>query len=179
MNENYKTTPSKGLAVKILIPTLILMIIGGIWFLKNAGKNSIVSEEDSDFALHVIDDLNLEELKSYRLPIIIDFGADACIPCKEMAPVLEELNEELRGKAIIKFVDVWKYQALVEDYPIRVIPTQVFWGKEGKPYVPSNPQAIQMQMYSMKDTDEHVFTIHEGGMTKEQILAVLKEMGVE
>ena len=34
-------------------------------------------------------------------------------------------------------------------------------------------------MYSSKDTNEHVFTTHEGGMTKEQILAVFKEMGVE
>ncbi len=42
-------------------------------------------------------------------PIIIDFGADSCIPCKEMAPVLKKLNEEWQGKVIVKFVDVWKY----------------------------------------------------------------------
>jgi thioredoxin 1 len=34
-------------------------------------------------------------------------------------------------------------------------------------------------MYSLTATDEHVFTAHEGGMTKEQLLAVLKEMGME
>ena len=87
---------------------------------------------------------------------MIDFGADSCIPCKEMAPVLKELNEELRGKVIIKFVDVWKYQSLAEGYPISVIPTQVFFDKDGKPYTPKDPEAhkckcilqkIQMNMY--------------------------------
>ena len=34
-------------------------------------------------------------------------------------------------------------------------------------------------MYSTRDTNTHVFTVHEGGMTKEQLLAALKEMGVE
>ncbi|OLN32939.1 Thioredoxin [Desulfosporosinus metallidurans] len=39
---------------------------------------------------------------------MIDFGADSCVPCKEMAPVLKKLNTEMQGKAIVKFVDVWK-----------------------------------------------------------------------
>lgn len=36
-----------------------------------------------------------------------------------------------------------------------------------------------MNMYSLKDTNEHVFTTHEGGMTEEMILAILNEMGME
>ena len=60
-----------------------------------------------------------------------------------------------------------------------MIPTQVFFDKEGKPYIPSDPQGMGMQMYSTKDSGEHVFTTHEGGMTKNQILAVLSEMGME
>jgi len=124
-------------------------------------------------------DINLEQLKSYGLPIVIDFGADSCIPCKEMAPVLKELNSELQGKAIIKFVDVWKYPELAEGYPISVIPTQLFFNKDGKPYTPSDPESMRMAMYVKDDTNEHVFTTHEGGMTKEQILNALSEMGLE
>jgi thioredoxin 1 len=49
-----------------------------------------------------------KEIKSYGVPFVIDFGSDSCIPCKEMAPVLETLHEEFQGKAIVHFVDVWK-----------------------------------------------------------------------
>ncbi|HBY19687.1 MAG: thiol reductase thioredoxin [Clostridiales bacterium GWE2_32_10] len=142
-------------------------------------EQPIALKNNSDFALHVVDQLDIEKLKSYGLPIVIDFGADSCIPCKEMAPVLKELNTELHGKAIIKFVDVWKYQKLADGYPISVIPTQIFFDKEGKPYVPSDPEKMQMLIYSHKVTNEHVFTTHEGGMTKEQLLSALKEMGIE
>lgn len=112
------------------------------------------------------------------MPLIIDFGADSCLPCKEMAPVLKELNESLQGKAIIKFVDVWKYQDLAEGFPLRVIPTQFFFDKDGKPFLPSDPENMQMTIYKTKDNDTHVFTVHEGGMTKSQLLAVLEELGV-
>ncbi|MBZ9689277.1 thioredoxin family protein [Clostridium estertheticum] len=169
---------SKNMA-KILIPLLIAVAIGAIWYLKSSNKTPIVIDDNHSFDLYVTDSLDIEKLKAYGLPIMIDFGADTCIPCTEMAPVLKQLNQELRGKVIIKFVDVWKYQSLAEGYPISVIPTQIFFDKDGKPYTPKDPEASQMQMYSSKDTKEHAFTTHEGGMTKEQILSVFKEMGVE
>lgn len=96
-----------------------------------------------------------------------------------MAPVLKELNEELRGKAIIRFVDVWKYQNFAEGYPISVIPTQVIFDAKGNPYTPKDAKAIELNMYSSKDTNVHIFTTHQGGVTKEQLLAMLKEMGMK
>jgi thioredoxin 1 len=96
-----------------------------------------------------------------------------------MAPVLKELNEELRGKAIVKFVDVGKNPDAGRVVPLRVIPTQFFFDKDGKPYALSESADQYWVMYSAKDTNEHVFTAHEGGMTKDEILAVLKELGVE
>ncbi len=180
MENNKQKTPSKKSVSKIIIPIVILTVIGGIWFFKNS-QERVPSDggDNSDFDLHVKEELNLEQLKSYGLPIMIDFGADSCAPCKAMAPVLEKLNKELRGKAIIVFVDVWKYQELSVGYPLRVIPTQVFFDKDGKPFKPSDPEGMQMNMYSMKDTNEHVFTTHEGGMTEEMILDVFREMGVK
>ena len=188
MTNSSQESSRKKQALKIILPLLIVVAIGAIWFAKNAGK-PLISESNAgiaatslknpEFALHVTHELDLAKLKSFGLPIIIDFGADSCAPCKEMAPVLEKLNEKLQGKAIIKFVDVWKYQQLAEGYPLRVIPTQVFFDKDGKPYVPSDSQAVQMNLYSLKNTNEHVFTTHEGGMTEAMILAVLKEMGMK
>jgi thioredoxin 1 len=178
MDERKKVKFTKDVS-KIIIPILIAVIIGMIWYIKNSNVAPIIPENNPSFALHVTDNLDLDKLKSYGLPIIIDFGADSCIPCKEMAPILKALNEEFRGKAIIKFVDVWKYQDLAQGYPITLIPTQIFIDKEGKPYSPKDPETMQMQLYDAKDTNKHALTVHEGGMTKEQLLAVLREMGME
>jgi thioredoxin 1 len=177
---NDSIRPKNKKLLRIIVPIIIILIAAGIWAVKNTrDKDEMAVKDSSDFALHVTSKIDLEKLKSYRLPIIIDFGADACIPCKEMAPVLKELNEELRGKAIIKFVDVWKYQAFAESYPVTVIPTQVFFTADGKPYKPKDPDAMQMRLYAMKDSGQHVFTTHEGGLTKEDLLKIISEMGAE
>lgn len=179
MGDENTIKSKKSMVIKIVIPMLLICMVFGIWMIKNSKKDiKSVDNESADFALHATEKIDLEKLKSYGLPIIIDFGADSCIPCKEMAPVLKELNEELQGKAIIKFVDVWKYQDLVEGYPVNLIPTQIFIDANGKPYKPKSSEK-QMKPYFLKDTGEHVFTAHEGGMTKEQILDVLKEMGLQ
>ena len=47
-----------------------------------------------DFFLEVTEPLDFDRLKSYGLPIMIDFGADSCAPCKEMAPVLSGSSRE-------------------------------------------------------------------------------------
>jgi len=181
---------SKSLWVKILVPIIITVVIVGIWQVKNqttesqldntqANQSAGAVNVNPDFSLHVVEEINLERLKSYGLPIIIDFGADSCIPCKEMAPVLKELNEELQGKAIVRFVDVWKNPNLAQGYPLSVIPTQILIDAGGKPYTPKSPEALPLRMYSLQSTNEHVFTTHEGGITKDQLLAVLKEMGMK
>lgn len=166
--------------IKIIVPILLFCAVVGIWATKNINKD-IISEPNGnpDFALHVSEEIDLDKLKSYGLPIVIDFGADSCIPCKEMAPVLKELNDELQGKAIIKFVDVWKYTSAGDGYPISVIPTQVFFDASGKPYTPKDSDTIPMTLFSRNDTGEHVFTTHEGGLTKDQLLDILKGMGLK
>jgi thioredoxin 1 len=145
----------------------------------DSADNTDIDFNSSEFGLDATNDLDLDKILSYGLPVIIDFGADSCIPCKEMAPVLKELNEELRGKAIVKFVDVWKNADAAQAVPLKVIPTQFFFDKDGNPYVPSDAQTISFTMYGNQKTNEHLFTAHEGGLTKDQILAVLKELGVE
>jgi len=185
----------KALLLKILIPVLIVIAIVGIYVIKNNEQKSgseptaenseqtqtgqqTTSFDEAFFQLDATEDFDLEEILSYGFPVIIDFGSDSCIPCKEMAPALKELNEELRGKVIVKFVDVWKNGDAAAEIPLRVIPTQFFFDKDGKPYVPSDENSAFI-MYEHRDTGEHLFTAHEGGMTKDEIMAVLKELGIE
>ncbi len=65
-------------------------------------------------------------------PTVADFGARTCIPCKKMAPILEELNRELKGKANVLFTDVRADPDLADDYRIQMIPTQIFFDAKGK-----------------------------------------------
>lgn len=163
--------------VKIIVPVCIVLIIAGIWIFKNANSDAPPITDNKDFTLEATN-IDLEVLTSYELPIIIDFGADSYIPCKEMAPVLKTLNVEMQGAAIIKFVDVWKNEDVANDFPIQVIPTQIFINADGTPYVPSDDIKIEFTMYSTKDTNEHVFTIHQGGLTEDKMRRILTDMGV-
>jgi thioredoxin 1 len=63
---------------------------------------------------------------------MIDLGATECIPCKMMAPIIEELKKEYAGRADIIFIDVWKNPAQAKKYGIRAIPTQIFFDTAGK-----------------------------------------------
>ena len=67
-----------------------------------------------------------------KLPHLVDLGADKCIPCKMMAPILEELRNEYKGKLQVEFIDVWKDRSAGDQYGIRVIPTQIFFDPSGK-----------------------------------------------
>lgn len=171
----------KKLLAKILVPILIAVTLTIIWLVKTHPTPTPIDEQTGNVADFVLEttSIDLDALKEYKLPIIIDFGADSCIPCKEMAPVLKTLNAEMQGKAIIKFVDVWKNGEAAKDFPIQVIPTQVFIKADGKPYVPSDDIQIKFDMYSHKDTGEHAFTVHQGGLTEEQMRAILADMGVD
>lgn len=172
--------------IKILIPCLILLVIGGIYLFKNPPvqnqkPESTATPEDAAFTLTATETIDFEALAEYGLPIIVDYGSDSCIPCQQMAPVLETMNEEMTGKAFIKFVDVWKYADAASNVPVQVIPTQVLVNADGTPFVPSDElaQIIEFILYNSRETGEHVFTVHQGGMTEEQMRLILTEMGVE
>ena len=88
--------------------------------------------------------------------MLVDLGAGTCIPCKMMAPILEEAQKAYEGKAIVKVIDVNESRDEAMKYGIRVIPTQIFFDADGK------------EVYR-----------HEGFMPKEDIVSKFKEMGVE
>jgi thioredoxin 1 len=65
-------------------------------------------------------------------PTVIDLGARTCIPCKEMAPILESLSSEYRGRAGVLFIDVRADQAAAQRFGVQMIPTQIFFDAKGK-----------------------------------------------
>lgn len=90
------------------------------------------------------------------LPRLVDLGADKCIPCKMMAPILEELKKEYAGQLTVDFIDVWKDADAGKPYKIEIIPTQIFFDATGK------------EMFR-----------HVGFFAKADILAKWKELGVD
>ncbi len=65
------------------------------------------------------------------LPKLVDVGADKCIPCIKMAPILDQLREDFAGKMEVEFVDAWKNKEEASKYGIRMIPTQIFYAADG------------------------------------------------
>jgi thioredoxin 1 len=75
---------------------------------------------------------SITEAPSPGLVTMIDLGATECIPCKMMAPILEELKKEYEGRADILFIDVWKNPDQAKKHGIRAIPTQIFFDAAGR-----------------------------------------------
>jgi thioredoxin 1 len=96
-----------------------------------------------------------KEIAKIRLPKLLDFGAGTCIPCKKMAPILQELSEEYKGRVVIKIIEVYQERELTRANGIRLIPTQIFFDAK----------------------DKEVYR-HIGFMDKEQIKKIFEKMGV-
>lgn len=90
------------------------------------------------------------------LPRLLDLGADKCIPCKEMAPILDELATTYEDVFAVEFIDVWKRPDAARPYGLRVIPTQIFFAADGT----------------------ELFR-HEGFFGRADILAKWRELGVD
>lgn len=74
----------------------------------------------------IITDANFSELLETGLPIVLDFSATWCGPCKKIAPIIEELAGEYDGRVIIGKCDVDENEVLTSKYGIRNIPTVLF-----------------------------------------------------
>ena len=64
-------------------------------------------------------------------PVLVDFYADWCGPCKQQAPILKQLTERVGDKIRVVKIDVDKAQAAANQYQIRSIPTMILF-KDGK-----------------------------------------------
>lgn len=94
--------------------------------------------------------------RATQVPRLVDLGKGTCIPCKQMAPILEELKREYQGRAVVEAIDLRDDPGAAREYGIRLIPTQIFYDGAG----------------------EEVWR-HEGFMAKDAIIAKFTEMGVE
>jgi thioredoxin 1 len=88
-------------------------------------------------------------------PMIVDFGSNSCIPCRQLRPVLQKIRQDYTGKLEVLIIDIRNKQKLASDYQIQVIPTVVFFDPAGK----------------------EIFR-HQGYMSEEKVKEQLAKMGV-
>lgn len=129
-------------AVKILIVVGLVLAVGVVVALKQQGKDAGTAGG------------GLTKTAGDR-PRLVDLGANKCIPCQMMKPILDELREEYKGRFDVVFIDVWENPDEAKKYGINLIPTQIFYDKDG----------------------EELFR-HEGFFSKEDILAKWEERGI-
>jgi thioredoxin 1 len=79
-----------------------------------------------------VNDINFDDLviKSDK-PVVVDFWAEWCGPCRMVAPIMDEISQEYEGKVLVVKCDVDSSPAVSEKYSIRNIPTILFF-KDGK-----------------------------------------------
>ena len=97
-----------------------------------------------------------KEIAQSPLPKLLDFGRGKCIPCKKMAPILQELSEEYKDRVIIKIIEIDQEPGLTTANRIRLIPTQIFFDAK-------NQEVLR----------------HEGFMSKDDVKKVFHKMGIQ
>ena len=134
--------------IKLIIVVALLAVIGVVLAVKQNKSSPETKKEETSHQAAV--------QGSASLPRLVDLGAKKCIPCKMMAPILEELKKEFEGVFEVDFIDVWQSPEKAKEYSLQVIPTQIFYDASSK------------ELYR-----------HEGFFSKEDILAKWKDLGVK
>lgn len=81
--------------------------------------------------IHVNDQNFEEEVLKSSTPVLVDFAAEWCGPCKRLAPVIEELAQDFQGKAKVAHVDVDESKDSASQFNIMSVPTILFF-KDGQ-----------------------------------------------
>ena len=154
-------------SVKVMIVAALAVAVVGTVALKkgnNTGEpqpgpdspEGGVSAGAAELPLEPLSTKRVEPRNPAALPRLIDLGADKCIPCKMMAPILAELKEDYSDRFTTEFIDVWKNPEEGKKHGVDMIPTQIFYDAHGT----------------------ELFR-HVGFLGKADILSKWKELGVE
>lgn len=141
---------------RILIVGVLAAAVAGVIALKRSDRTTEPTPSLTAPAESRTEALGAPPSAKALMPRLVDLGADKCIPCKLMAPILEELKKDYASHFEVQFIDVWKNPEAGKQYGIEIIPTQIFYDARGK----------------------ELFR-HTGFFGKEDILAKWKELGVD
>ncbi|QPM66852.1 thioredoxin family protein [Atribacter laminatus] len=123
----------KSLFGKMTIVALLILAVIVTFYLKEnraiGQKTQTMQTIETELAEELIQASGANET---NLPRFLELGADQCVPCKMMQPILEELRREYSGQLQVDFIDVWKDPKQSQQYAISSIPTQIIFDAQGK-----------------------------------------------
>ncbi|MBA7475009.1 hypothetical protein ES707_10372 [subsurface metagenome] len=131
---------------RYLYTIIFLVLLAAVFGFKKVSNNTETSLTQED--------VTTDEIKV----TFVELGSVKCIPCKQMQPIMKEIEEEYKGQVKVVFYDVWTTEGkpYIKEFGIRAIPTQVFLDKDGKEYFR-----------------------HQGFFAKDELVEVLKMQGVK
>ena len=88
-----------------------------------------------------------QEVVNSKLPVLIDFWAEWCGPCKELAPILDEINDEIKNKIKMVKINIDENPNIPTQYGIQSIPTLIIF-KKGEPIATKVGSAIKSELLS-------------------------------
>ncbi len=173
----------KGAILSVIL--LILVVTLAFLFIKQDNKPKTVSrdnqvvkqEKEDDIFVASEEEFNLEELKSQRLPIIIQLVSDNDEQCKTMQDDLQKLAKEMKDKVIIKIIDINKYPNLINEIDISTmrVPTQILITSRGLPY--KNAESVASGYKVINDgSGKVIYTLHDGELTLAEMRTIVQEM---
>jgi thioredoxin len=122
-----------GMLAKVIIIVVLIIAVAAVFYMKSGSSNDETGTAQANIAAEN-ETMKVEKKAPVKkaLPQLVDLGADKCIPCKMMKPILDELKVNYKDEFGVTFIDVWKDSDAGQKYNIRVIPTQIFFDASGK-----------------------------------------------
>jgi thioredoxin 1 len=107
----------------LIITGSLIVILGGLFFAARAKMKNIPLVDDNIHIL-TLTDKNFQQQTKNRL-VLVDFWASWCAPCRMMAPILNDVADELTGNSHVGKVNIEQYQILAQKFQVRNIPTLI------------------------------------------------------
>ena len=106
----------------------------------------------SENITHITDDSFEEQVLQSQLPVLVDYWAEWCGPCKMIAPVLEDMAKEYSGRLTVAKLDIDANPGITSQFGIRGIPTLILF-KDGKPHAQKVGALSKSQLAAFVDSN--------------------------
>ena len=184
---------------KIISIILILVVVGilfGIYTYKNKNNqstdNNRISSEAQDGSksnsssnevgnsnnkIETDEPIDYDGIVKEGKPLILIFGSEDCIACRQLKPVMEKLSDKYEGKIYIKYVDIVKHPDFYDNYRFQYIPSLIFFKNDGTPYIPSKEYVDEYNFEIAKDDSGNAkYTLHQGALPQEILENIIQEL---
>lgn len=182
--------------ISIILILVVVCILFGIYTYKNKNNqstdNNRISSEaqdgsksnsssnevgNSNNSIETDKPIDYDGIVKEGKPLILIFGSEDCIACRQLKPVMEKLSDKYEGKIYIKYVDIVKHPDFYDNYRFQYIPSLIFFKNDGTPYIPSKEYVDEYSFEIAKDDSGNAkYTLHQGALPQEILENIIQEL---